>query len=132
MIIIYFAFSNALLFGGTVYYMQLIPSQSDPSAVQAYLIAAIVALVGTISFLFIYSKSLNKIIKSTAEQHAKQLQEIYKEEIRDYKEIAAKNTQAFLLTASATAELSVTNKENTKALHDLRMWLIENLDLKKR
>lgn len=125
--------SNALFFYSGTMYLQIIPSRtnSEPANMQAYLISAIVALVGTISFLFIYSKSLNKIIKSTSEQHARQLQDVYKEEIKDYKEITAKNTEAFRLTANATNELTISNKENTKAMHDLRIWLVENLGLKK-
>jgi hypothetical protein len=52
---------------------------------------------------------------------------VYKEQIKDYKEVTAKNTEAFLAVAKSSDANTQVTKENTKTLSDLRMWLIENL-----
>jgi di/tricarboxylate transporter len=69
----------------TIKLLQIVPSSqkiSDANSLDAYLISAIIALVGTISFLFIYSKSLNKIIKSMGEANAKQLQKCTRNKLK--------------------------------------------------
>lgn len=133
-LLIVIALFDGVFCSATVRLLQIIPGgeKEFSNNADAYLISAIIALVGTISFLFVYSKSLNKIIKSTAEQHAAQLQEVYKEQIRDYKEVTAKNTEAFLKVVDSNEENTASNKETAKTIHELRLWLIENLIQQKR
>lgn len=133
-LLVILALFDGIFCSATVRLLQIIPGgeTSFSSNADAYLISAIIALVGTISFLFVYSKQLNKIIKSTAEQHAARLQEVYKEQIKDYKEVTTKNTEAFLKVVESNEKNTDSNKETAKTISELRLWLIENLIQQKR
>lgn len=124
------AIFDGIFCSATIKLLQIVPTNekiTNANSLDAYLISAIIALVGTISFLFIYSKSLNKIIKSMAEANAKQIQEVYKDQIKDYKEVTTKNTEAFLAVVKSNEANTQSNKETTKTVSELRIWLVENL-----
>jgi hypothetical protein len=108
-----------------------------PVSVTSILITGITALSTVVIFQFYQNKALNKEIKSMAESFADKMREVYKEQIKDSREVVDKNTKAFHEHTSAVQENSEltrelkeaildTQLEQTKALTELRLWLKEN------
>lgn len=126
--------------------------QLEPPSTTGYLITAIGTLVSAIIFLFLYSKSLNAIIKTMSDSHAsqqikqseeftnkikeisefhgKQNLEFYKESTKDYKETINKNTEAFTEHSEAmkqnTATVRESSKDMSEILNELRAYLKTN------
>lgn len=101
------------------------------------LITAIAAESAVIVVLFFYNKALNKEIKAMSESFTNKLQDVYKEQLKDHKELIEKNTKAFVEHTEAVKENSEVTKElskalsgtsikQTEALTEMRLWLKEN------
>lgn len=120
--------NNTIAFGSGIYFMQIIPDAKEGvfgSSAIPYLITCITILASTIGFLFIYTKSLNKIIKSSSEQHSKQLQDIYENHLEDYKDLTEKNIRAFTENTASNREIAASTRELKEASHNLSIWLRE-------
>lgn len=108
-----------------------------PVTQTSLLITAIAALSAVVVVLFFYNKALNKEIKAMSESFTNKLQDVYKEQLKDHKELIEKNTKAFVEHTNAVKEnsqvtkelreaISETSFEQTKALTETRLWLKEN------
>src|SRR5213592_2932337 len=92
--------------------LQALLQVESPITTVSLLITAITALATVVVFLFMYNKALNKEIRTMGDLFAKQLQEksesfavklqeVYRDQLKDNKEIIEKNTRAFVEHSAA-------------------------------
>jgi isoleucyl-tRNA synthetase len=102
--------------------------------IYALLVTAVTTLAGVVAFLFMLVRSLYKQIKDSSDAFQLKLQEVYKEQIKDNKDVITKNTQAFLAHTEAVEKNSEVSKDlkdviykssqtQAQTLNDLKLYM---------
>lgn len=103
---------------GTWLQLQVVPQVTSKSAMEAYLIAAIVGLVTALSVMWVYSKNVNA-----------KVDKIYQGQISDLKDIIKGNTQVISDNTSMSKESVDATKKTADALVEIRVLLNRVLKL---
>lgn len=121
------------------YFLQI----ETPISITSILIAGITAMATVVVFQFNYIRTLHKEITKQgdecaqriarqAEEFTQKLQEIYREQVKDNKDVIINNTKAIVEHTLAVEKSAEASSDLKDAFHELRMWFKDSYGSGKR